>query len=166
MNIVSVARNLSGALIAASALFVIGGFLWALIFRGRIIFEPGSLIAVPIIIAPFLTALGVVSFAFRRKRAELLLPLWAFALGVAAPFVRPTILELVTPCPPPATQCGFVGSAPWPILLVGFVGAVLACYASWAESHEHRQPNNQLTPIGNRLRAFGASLALIAGMMF
>jgi len=166
MNLSSIARNTSCALTAGFALLSLVASFWFLI-AGEIR-NPQFGVAVVALLPVTLSAgvLWTAFLAFRRQRAAFLLPVWAFAVGVAAPFIPPTVREMLMTCAPFAISCGVVGAAPWPILIACLAGLALASYAVWSEPGSQKSSSAEPKPIANHLKTFSAALALVATTLF
>lgn len=174
MNFEAIARNTSiGIILVGAALaliVVIFGVLVALYSQAFLTDTVGN----PVVLVPVVLVFGmiVVPLAFgliaalralRIKSVRPVGPAWAFLLGFVAPYVLPTVEDVLIPCPPPAVACGVVGAAPWPLVLGCFVVFGLATFAAWTEVSTRDGPVE--APLSDISRHVSTVLALGAGAL-
>ena len=124
--------------------------------------------AVVLLIIAVLGVIVVVSafWAYRKADNEVPLIFWLVIVGNMAPSIPPTVRQALMACPPPATGCAVMGSAPWWQITVGLVGTTIAAFAIWTECQGVPRSSLELKPNEKRLKLISATLAFIASALF
>src|SRR5215469_8253078 len=127
MKRTAIVRYANCALFGALSLTLIVAPLWLFgIYAGQKGFDlrllPGVIITVITTAVPAAATLAAIFWSYRRADTGVLFLLWIVVLGNIAPYVPPTIRQVIMYCPPPAISCGIVGSMPWWLLLLCLAG--------------------------------------------